>query len=322
MNLINLNHRISVALLVALMVTTASGCNPSQPSNFIVASPPSGSTTNNSIAKFEGFVGNEASSVSINGSPAYVANGTFFGFVSLVPGENLVDVETELNGKIISEQVSVTFTPPLSVSLFEPNGDQGTDYRTTPFPINGYISNPEAIVKINGESVQVKGDGEFTAQVTLGEGGGEVTAIAVLEGETDDMTITVLLDEQGLFTFDPYSSDLRNYRANVSIPNSVVIDRGETVILEWELETQKGIRNTGNCEVSISSGDSQLPTGLSIEPFPVSSIVYSNSSYVLNVIITTTLELEPGIYAFYLDYRVQGLKGSFKGSHLISLEVK
>jgi len=96
-------------------------------------------------------------------------------------------------GKIIVKPVvKLAITSPASaLSLEITSPEDGAELSESPVTINGSVSDSEAMVTVNEEEVEVAEDGSFTAQVELTEGDNIIEAVAVLDGQESNDSITV-----------------------------------------------------------------------------------------------------------------------------------
>lgn len=83
-------------------------------------------------------------------------------------------------------------TPP-TLSLTVTSPADGAELATSPVVLKGAVSDPEAVVTVNGELVEVDNKGKFSTIVALEEGPNAIEVVASsLEGEEVSAIITVI----------------------------------------------------------------------------------------------------------------------------------
>jgi hypothetical protein len=299
------------AITLVLVVGSFVGCGPDEEAVFSITSPLIDTATRSNIVKVEGTVSSNASSVEINGQSAWVENGSFFAWVELKEGANVVKGTAVIGGTKLDDTVTVTFTPNLTVFLDYPNGGTQVDYRVSPVTVNGRVTVPGATVTVNGMPVSVNSAGSFSTEVQLGEDGGTLEVVAVSGDDQDSLVYSVPLDDAGHVVFDPYTSGFLDYNGSVEFPDTVTVSPGGMTVMNWTLLTGKGIDSPQVYYVTItgkenySAGDKPLPSGLSVTPVPVDPVVYPNTEYSLAFIIEASADLTPGTYSLEASVFVQ-----------------
>jgi proline racemase len=101
-----------------------------------ITSPQNGDAFNVNVQKVSGTVSDPTAEVKVNGADAFVAqDGSFYGLVDLPRGESVIEVIAIRGDDSISQEVTVTFNPPLAVYLDLPETSADVDYRITPLPL-------------------------------------------------------------------------------------------------------------------------------------------------------------------------------------------
>lgn len=152
------------------------------------------------LVKFTGTAPSANSIVTINDITTTVnSDGTYYAYFDLDPGTNSIQIKTNSNGTITSEQIAVTFTPPITIFLDYPwpPPDATTDYTTVPIDLTGVVNNPLAKVEINGNTAAVSTDGSFSAQIQLKQGNNSIEAVATLGNDSDTDGFNLPVNEDG-----------------------------------------------------------------------------------------------------------------------------
>ena len=134
-----------------------------------------------------GTVSDPAAVVVVNGAEAVIGvDGSFRGYAVLKEGENILHVIAVKDAVKTTQDITVTFTQALVVHVKYPSTAPGVDYTKEPLTVSGWVNKPEAVVSVNGQSVPVAPDGNFTTQVMLEEEGSSVRAVATIGDERDE----------------------------------------------------------------------------------------------------------------------------------------
>jgi PKD repeat protein len=192
-------NRILVSAVDALGVSGAAAVTvtlDSVPPTLTVSAPANGATVNASSVNVTGQASDDSSAVSVtvNGQPAAVQNGTFGSAVALVEGANLIAVvATNGAGNRAEADLQVTRFSLPAVTIDSPV-DLSYIAATT-VSVSGSVSDPGATVTVNGVAAALSGT-SFTAQnVPLIEGGNTVTATAVSTlGHVGTATVRLVRD--------------------------------------------------------------------------------------------------------------------------------
>jgi len=281
-----------------------------------IQSPQDQSELHANLVKVTGTVTDPGARVTVNDSEAQVAkDGSFYAFVELMEGSNIIRVMAERDIERFSRAVVVTFSPPLAVYLDHPYpGEASADYTREPVTITGRVNYPEAEVKVNGIESEVADNGNYSAVIRLKEGSNSIQAVATLGEQTDEITYLIGVTSEGkMFAVPGLGSGGPRYHSRVSFANSVELKPGEIKSLAVTLDVKKDIHEPGSFSFNIfrvSEEFSQLPlpdemkqslpSGLEILIEPASFMIYPNAAYHFIVTIKTSREFSPG--EFYFDW--------------------
>jgi len=73
------------------------------------------------LIKFTGIAPSTGSTVTINDIPATMnSDGTYYAYLDVNPGKNIIEIKTNSYGAKTSEQIAITFTPPVTIFLTLP----------------------------------------------------------------------------------------------------------------------------------------------------------------------------------------------------------
>ena len=150
-----------------------------------VQGPTDGTTLQNAAVVVHGLT-SPGATLTINGEVVFVdRDGRFQTEVTLVPGDNRVEViATDATGTQVSEKIlTVTFQAPLPQAFFllitEPEDQSIVSSRT--IPLSGRTA-PEAVVSVNGVGIAVDELGLFSTMVTLEEGPNIIDVVSASPG--------------------------------------------------------------------------------------------------------------------------------------------
>lgn len=157
-----------------------------------ITSPQDGDEITEGSVVVDGVVSDPAALVTINGEAVELADdGTFSGSVDLIYGENIITVTALAGGEeTLTHEVTVTRVLDMDIIAPEDNGE----FNTSPISVEGVISDPEALVTVNGNPV-VAEDGSFAYGLTLVEGENTINISVVAGGEeilTREITVNYL----------------------------------------------------------------------------------------------------------------------------------
>ena len=162
-----------------------------------VTSPADGLLTRDSIVTVAGTVSDQSSvSVTINGVPVTVTNGSFQGSVSLQEGTNVITIkaiDASNNTTIIVRNVVRDSTPP-SLTISTPSN--GLITNQTSVTVSGTATDVHAVtISVNGTAISVGQNGSWTTSITLKQGVNTITIVATdAAGNTTTVSRTVTAD--------------------------------------------------------------------------------------------------------------------------------
>jgi flagellar hook assembly protein FlgD len=146
-----------------------------------VDSPQDNSEVTESSIIVSGFVSDPATVVTVNGQPAEVAeDGTFSASTELEYGENTITVVTTVDGREI-ETRTIHVTRILTVMITSPHNQ--AEVAENPIAVSGFVSDPTALVTVDGQEAEVTDDGTFSASTELKSGENIIVVTATVEGQ-------------------------------------------------------------------------------------------------------------------------------------------
>ena len=159
----------------------------------VITSPKNGTTVTTSPITVTGIVMYPKAKVDVNGVEANVSGNTFTATgIGLSPGINKITATaTNEAGVKTSDTVIVTYKIPLKITITFPY--DGATLSASPITVEGIVSDPAAIVEVNGIKAVVSADGRFVASgIPLSEGMNQITAKATnKDGESTSHIITI-----------------------------------------------------------------------------------------------------------------------------------
>lgn len=281
------------------------------------------------LVKFTGNVTSSNSIVTVNDIQAIVnSDGTYYAYLDLDPGKNLIQIKTNSNGAVTSEQIAVTFTPPLKVFINFPwtlPPNPNADYRKVPIEITGWVSDPAAKVKINRNASAVNSNGNFSAQIQLKQGNNVIEAVATLGDDSDTDSFGLPVGENGgLNGPPPYL--LHDATSNIIFPGASTpsgppfryqVGVGQTAIEDIQLniaKTEIGDNPPGDYFKPVITRTSGVGTGDTLPELPSLMVgflpptfkQYERIKYHTLLVIKASQDLVPGDYYFTVDYDLLG----------------
>lgn len=246
-----------------------------------------GRNFNVNLVKLAGNATSGGSVITVNGSPTSM---TVSGetLLSLIPGPNVIRM-TNRDG-IVTENVTVSFTPPLAVFVTQYFVD--VNY-SNPVEVWGYVNRPGASVIVNGVPAFVSVDGSFAAHVQLTMRESDIQAVAVSGDEATEYTIMQSL-YQGKLT-QVYGSDYR-FEPHLLLPkNPVIIKPGSmaSADLTIMLRTYKGV-GVEKCSIDVPVSYPGLTAAVNLPEFDG----YPNINYHTSITVNASPDVAPGQYPF------------------------
>ncbi len=256
------------------------------------------------VLKVAGVVSNYEAIVMINGNEASVnEDKTFSSFIELTPGENTIEAVATYDGHATSQSVEVSFVAPLVINLTQCATESGIDYTKNPVKVKGNVSDPYALVTVNGSPVQVSETGKFSAYVQLTPKAPYVEAVATLGEQQDSWGIIVGLTPEGYVQIVPgLGSGAHINESKITHEETVSIRRGETKFVDITFESGKNIPFYYPHEFyyEISNEVSLPEKGLYVTIEPQRFTAYANTTYHSILVIKATNEIEARGYRVIL----------------------
>jgi hypothetical protein len=297
-----------------ILSTTTVTVQPAPQLTLEVTSPQNGETFDVNVQKVSGIVSDPAAIIKVNGMDACVSqDGSFYGFADLPRGDSVIEVLAIRGDDNISQEVAVTFNPPLAVYLDLPQTSAGVDYRITPVTVTGAVNYPQASVTVDGNPVEVASDGTFTTQVMLKPqttSGGMVhvtgfSATATLDGQTSSYSWALSVSDTGAIFIAPGQGILHS--SIQSFPDEIKLQAGESQTAEGLLQTRVDAWPTGSISYSVSYGLNgalssvstepvPLPDGLKVNVMPADFTLYPCTIYTPLILVEAAPQLPPGEY--------------------------
>ncbi len=155
-----------------------------------------------SIVVSGNYAGGAATSVTVNGIPATLGNGTFAATVPLAVDQNQIIVTANIGGTVVSRSTYVSYTPP---AIAFRNASDGYVVHDDNFALNGVITAPgNSMLFVNGRPATIDQYGSyFLNRIPLVPGDNPLEAVLVMQdGSSIRKTVLVKSDAVGAFTFD------------------------------------------------------------------------------------------------------------------------
>ncbi|MBT0652288.1 Ig-like domain-containing protein [Geomobilimonas luticola] len=188
-----------------------------------VSALPTGSYTSTQTQNISGTVSDaNLDSVTVNGQPVVVTNGTFSTSVTLVTGANTVNVAaSDLLGNTSSDTRTIYFDAATPVIIVASPADNAMTNATT-LTVSGSVDKA-ATVTVAGKAAKVDGSNNWTANLELLAGQNTITITAVdLYGNTSTLKRTVTLDAANpVLAITSPSQDLTTKKPNVVLAGTV-----------------------------------------------------------------------------------------------------
>ncbi len=178
--------------------STTAVFRPPKPLALEIKSPEDGATSNADLIKVSGTVAEPEDEVIVNGITAQVADdGSFYAYIGLVEGENTIEAVALRGEERFSDTISVTYRPPSpdvitdDLSLVINSPEDGAEFKVNLQKVRGMVSDPEAVVVVNGIEAKVAEDGAYYTYVDLAEGENTIGAVALKGAAKSSRAVTV-----------------------------------------------------------------------------------------------------------------------------------
>ena len=203
-----MKRRILFICFVLLALVMAA-CTQPPPPSVTIQSPADNSTVETETVTVEGTVEGTVDSVSYavdtgDSGEVTVTDGEFSFEATLVEGKNEISVTAEGAGTEASDSVTVTYAPPVTVTITSPEDDAVVNTET--ISVEGTVSGPYDTLTYSvngGEATELTvTDSSFSFQVTLVPGSNTITVTATHGDETvtAEVTVTYALDSDFEYT--------------------------------------------------------------------------------------------------------------------------
>ncbi len=323
----NKTSLLSSFFILITLISIISGCSSNQSEPAAKTSAPSISITfpqnkselNINLIKLTGIVSDAKAIVTINGNEASVnEDGTYYAFIELSPGENTIEAVASCYNQTSLHSIKVRFIPPLVVNLTTTSIDDDVDYTINPIKVSGQVSNPAALVTVNGSPAQVSENGRYSAYVQLEKEFTNIEAVATLGQQKDSWRIIVGVNSEGkIITVPGLGSGTHIYEPRVIHEESISLKPGETKTMDVTLNTGKKLPFYYPHEFRYEIDVPLLAGGnLSATIEPQRFTAYANTTYHSTFTIVTTDEVSPGEYAVQIRHY-----GSMIGTTHINVNV-
>ena len=314
-------------MLATILVATVNGCRTPSPLSIEIASPSSGATMRTNLVLVTGTVTDSHSTLTVNGEQARVnQDGTFSRYVELQPGENAIAAVASLGDRSVHRSIDIFFEPAVAIHLYPPDIEQFRGASgPTKIAVRGYVFPAGASVAVNGNVVQVNGDGSFqdTIVLTVSQGSNVLKASATLDGEEDTWAYTIIMKD-GIPTIPPGQG--LAYGSRVDLPRSATVETGGSARLFFTADIRNDLEEIPSrlvttatpVDAQYSNDNDLVADGLDVLAKPETLSIYPNTVYQLEIAVTTQSTLHPGTY-WIMVHTVLGNEVSTSG--WIKLEV-
>jgi nitrogen fixation protein FixH len=170
---------------------------PLVPLTLDIETPEDGCESAIDLVKVAGTVSDPEAGVFVNDTPALVtAAGVFSAYVELAVGENHIEAVATRGEDRETDEVSITYqpteTPSGVISLRIDSPQAKATYKVNVLPVTGTVSDPAAVVVVDGMEAQVAGDGTFQGLAVLKEGENsiEINAIKGTLRATENVSVS------------------------------------------------------------------------------------------------------------------------------------
>lgn len=263
-----------------------------------------GQTVNVNLVKFTGVIPSSDTTVLVDNNPVTVdATGNYYVYLDLQKGQNTVEIKTITGLAISTQDINIFFAPPLTIEVWltQTSFDPGTVFKT-PSPISGVVSDPDAIVEVNGTEVKVNSDGTFTSQVQQQLGSNQIEAIAKSGNEMDEEDLYWHLADNGQL------GTVSGFVTSPTLLPTVTINAGESADFDFTAQFDKTIPVGAMSQITITRiqalndtrGIAMLP-GLNVTVDPSNFTTYPRIIYTSQITVTAAATLSTGDYYFYLN---------------------
>jgi flagellar hook assembly protein FlgD len=222
----------AVVFLAAVFLVSSCNGEPSQPLVLEITSPQNRAETTDDLVMLSGIVSDPAAVVSVNGQAVEVTeDGSFTTGVNLGYGENTIQVSAEAEGEE-SVNKTVIVTRILTMEITSP--EDKAEFTESPIVISGTVSDPAALVTVNGRDIETAQDGSFAASVELDYVRNVIIVTCAIEGQqpvtkllTVNRVLTLQLTSPSYYVI--INEDAVTVAGLVTPPSAVVTVNGVVV---------------------------------------------------------------------------------------------
>jgi hypothetical protein len=296
-----------------------------------------GREINANLVKFIGSVSSPRTSITVNNIQATVnADGSYYAYLDLAPGKNIIEIKAINDQTTISDQIFVIFLPPLLVLLGWPIGNpsDNSDYTKIPFKVNGKVSDPTARVEVNKKPVVVNADGTFFFESVLKVGHNSITALALRGDEREVAGVDAVVLEDGKINPIPppglgAGSSFADF-GDISVMNPLIVKAGDITQVNIDVLCNKDISFTPPNDYFSANIVRQskphadnprdslpLPAGLTVNYVPSTYRLFPTIEYHTLMVVNAGPGLAPGEYYFLQHWDI----GAARGNRYITISV-
>lgn len=272
------------------------------------------------LVKYTGSVPSANTTVTVNGIQAAVSdNGTYYAYLDLDPGKNVIEVDTSINGVTTLDEIMVTFRPPLVVRLDWPwPFNRDLDFTKVPIDITGWVSEPTATIEINGGVVTVRADGHFTVSMKLKTGYNFLTAVASLDDDVDTDNMNPYVFDDGKLAPPPPVAQVFSSASFPKDPIEVKIGENASATMNLGINKRaQGLFPGSDFEphvvrVAQPRGEEELDPlpSLTVTFVPAGYKIYPKIEYRSLISVRARSDLQLGTYYFIVHFSQGGGLGA------------
>jgi hypothetical protein len=224
--------------------------------NLVVSAPSDGFTTQKSFIGVSGRV-TAGADLLINGVKQQVgADGSFSvqAGIQPEPGDQVITIEAQLNGKMQKVSKIVRFKPSLILNVTTPIDKQ--TYTKTIIPVSGNVT-PGAEVTVNGMKALVTSDGSFSSSVAIPNESGEIPIeiSASLDGVQMHVNRVVLYKPEYRFTLLAPSDKQEFMTTQINIKGEVQPSSASVSVNDKQLTVSQNGAFGGLIQIPDEEGD-------------------------------------------------------------------
>jgi hypothetical protein len=246
---------VTVLAVVMLLAVDVIGCTTRSDKLLAleITSPKNKAELTDSSVVVTGIVSPPTASVTINNEKVKVEkDGSFSSTVSLSYGENVITVGATTNGKEMTTK-AITVSRILTLKVDSPQDK--AEVAESRVIVSGVVSDPTAIVTVNGQAARVGSDGAFNATVELNYVKNTILVRAQVNGQlpvTRTLDITRIL----ILEIDSPPSLVETTDGSIAVSGKVYPPSAKVTLNGTEIETAKD--GSFTTEVELQYGENSL----------------------------------------------------------------